>query len=98
MWLGVCPGQSERRARRPEARQRGDSSRERLEQAASWQGLTTAIVVAGTTAARRLHPRSRWHATCLSTRDLSHPDRFRICLLYTSDAADERSSVDLGGR
>ena len=24
------------------------------------------------------------------------PDKF--CLLYTSDAADERSSVDLGGR
>ena len=23
---------------------------------------------------------------------------FRLCLLYTSDAADERSSVDLGGR
>ena len=23
---------------------------------------------------------------------------FRGCLLYTSDAADERSSVDLGGR
>ena len=23
---------------------------------------------------------------------------FSICLLYTSDAADERSSVDLGGR
>ena len=23
---------------------------------------------------------------------------FRDCLLYTSDAADERSSVDLGGR
>ena len=23
---------------------------------------------------------------------------FRPCLLYTSDAADERSSVDLGGR
>src|SRR5678816_4895260 len=23
---------------------------------------------------------------------------YRICLLYTSDAADERSSVDLGGR
>ena len=22
----------------------------------------------------------------------------RVCLLYTSDAADERSSVDLGGR
>src|SRR5678815_5931520 len=24
--------------------------------------------------------------------------RFSFCLLYTSDAADERSSVDLGGR
>ena len=24
--------------------------------------------------------------------------RANICLLYTSDAADERSSVDLGGR
>ena len=23
---------------------------------------------------------------------------YEICLLYTSDAADERSSVDLGGR
>src|SRR5678816_28927 len=26
------------------------------------------------------------------------PDLFYVCLLYTSDAADERSSVDLGGR
>ena len=26
------------------------------------------------------------------------PEAFWICLLYTSDAADERSSVDLGGR
>ena len=25
-------------------------------------------------------------------------DWYRRCLLYTSDAADERSSVDLGGR
>ena len=24
--------------------------------------------------------------------------RKKVCLLYTSDAADERSSVDLGGR
>src|SRR5678815_142024 len=24
--------------------------------------------------------------------------RYYVCLLYTSDAADERSSVDLGGR
>ena len=24
--------------------------------------------------------------------------RAKVCLLYTSDAADERSSVDLGGR
>ena len=26
------------------------------------------------------------------------PAHQRVCLLYTSDAADERSSVDLGGR
>ena len=26
------------------------------------------------------------------------PERAKACLLYTSDAADERSSVDLGGR
>ena len=25
-------------------------------------------------------------------------ENFKHCLLYTSDAADERSSVDLGGR
>ena len=25
-------------------------------------------------------------------------DFIKVCLLYTSDAADERSSVDLGGR
>ena len=26
------------------------------------------------------------------------PEKEKPCLLYTSDAADERSSVDLGGR
>ena len=34
-------------------------------------------------------------------RDVLRPDRAGqavLCLLYTSDAADERSSVDLGGR
>ena len=29
---------------------------------------------------------------------LRHAERYVACLLYTSDAADERSSVDLGGR
>ena len=45
------------------------------------------------------HPGRYWHALddgriqCdLCPRDC------RLCLLYTSDAADERSSVDLGGR
>ena len=27
-----------------------------------------------------------------------NPGEFSICLLYTSDAADEEDSVDLGGR
>mgnify|MGYP003381606683 CR=1 FL=1 len=31
-------------------------------------------------------------------RDLRALRRDKICLLYTSDAADERASVDLGGR
>ena len=30
--------------------------------------------------------------------ELPGADHVRACLLYTSDAADERSSVDLGGR
>ena len=29
---------------------------------------------------------------------VGHFEQFEDCLLYTSDAADERSSVDLGGR
>ena len=28
----------------------------------------------------------------------SFPNTYGICLLYTSDAADEEDSVDLGGR
>ena len=35
-------------------------------------------------------------AVCILIRRLKR--MFRRCLLYTSDAADERSSVDLGGR
>ena len=32
------------------------------------------------------------------TNELFELNKYFICLLYTSDAADERSSVDLGGR
>src|SRR5678816_696284 len=35
-------------------------------------------------------------ATCFRLAELD--DLSGLCLLYTSDAADERSSVDLGGR
>ena len=37
---------------------------------------------------------------CTMRHELIHVRQFRryTCLLYTSDAADERSSVDLGGR
>ena len=37
-------------------------------------------------------------ADAVSSLDKFKEDLFKICLLYTSDAADERSSVDLGGR
>ena len=36
-------------------------------------------------------------ARCISL-DTNYRSTPNICLLYTSDAADERSSVDLGGR
>ena len=50
--------------------------------------------------------RWRWNAfapisisnRCCSTRTMRRAARCTTCLLYTSDAADERSSVDLGGR
>ena len=47
--------------------------------------------------ARRVHP----HPCALAARVhlVARGQRWRyLCLLYTSDAADERSSVDLGGR
>ena len=37
----------------------------------------------------------QWHG---EARRLPGPGQGEGCLLYTSDAADERSSVDLGGR
>src|SRR5678815_6099850 len=37
-------------------------------------------------------------AIFMVTRVLASGARLYVCLLYTSDAADERSSVDLGGR
>ena len=36
--------------------------------------------------------------TAIAQRDQAQGDLAKLCLLYTSDAADERSSVDLGGR
>ena len=41
------------------------------------------------------HQRHEGHAVGLQEQ---HREQHRGCLLYTSDAADERSSVDLGGR
>src|SRR5678815_3699498 len=39
-----------------------------------------------------------FYETDLLYADSTFLDVFSVCLLYTSDAADERSSVDLGGR
>ena len=38
------------------------------------------------------------YARWIVDRFIEPPPEERTCLLYTSDAADERSSVDLGGR
>ena len=40
----------------------------------------------------------RWLADRRRLGESTHPGIAQGCLLYTSDAADERSSVDLGGR
>ena len=41
---------------------------------------------------------SKYDAALESARQTSKTETINGCLLYTSDAADERSSVDLGGR
>ena len=48
------------------------------------------------TESKKLMPMSR---ACATANQVKHSaNRPNSCLLYTSDAADERSSVDLGGR
>ena len=47
---------------------------------------------------RRRAPGPRRRLAAGSHRRLVRGGRLPPCLLYTSDAADERSSVDLGGR
>src|SRR5678810_417997 len=42
-------------------------------------------------------PRRGGNGTCLPRESCTSCDSAATCLLYTSDAADERSSVDLGG-
>ena len=42
------------------------------------------------------HPDSYYNVSDRLVRET--PNAWKPCLLYTSDAADERSSVDLGGR
>ena len=39
-----------------------------------------------------------FHCGKFSQQNIQGKKPFDCCLLYTSDAADERSSVDLGGR
>ena len=46
--------------------------------------------------ARQVEPRAR--PALEDEALLAVPVQDGVCLLYTSDAADERSSVDLGGR
>ena len=47
---------------------------------------------------RQTHGFSFWDSAILAAALAIGCDRVYTCLLYTSDAADERSSVDLGGR
>ena len=50
-------------------------------------------------ARRNAFHRRDWRSRAVpSVKATSRSTKRRDCLLYTSDAADERSSVDLGGR
>src|SRR5678816_3542605 len=79
----------------------------------TFAALMTIVAGARATFRRRLHRAAvHDHRTRLSSAFLDHHPQdhaqvvrhgfknacFDPCLLYTSDAADERSSVDLGGR
>ena len=39
-----------------------------------------------------------WEKAVIHSQEILLSGLYQGCLLYTSDAADERSSVDLGGR
>src|SRR5678815_1561600 len=58
--------------------------------AAGWLVQEINLLINTTPALRATPPRLR--------RGILLSLRLYVCLLYTSDAADERSSVDLGGR
>ena len=53
---------------------------------------------ADTTVPATARPRTAAGAVRRGPCAAGHVHLFAACLLYTSDAADERSSVDLGGR
>ena len=72
----------------------GDVYKRQAQLQAGHQARMAAIAAAGQTS-------RSVGATYSEILDISHAgymNRSNTCLLYTSDAADERSSVDLGGR
>src|SRR5674536_55945 len=67
-----------------------------VEGAASWSSSSTSVLAHSRTCCARW-PQSPGRAGSGRRRDYP-PSSGRSCLLYTSDAADEEDSVDLGGR
>src|SRR5665648_1274102 len=68
----------------------------------TWLELTTLLIPGYNDARDEVQRMCRWILAELGPDvplhlSAFHPD-FKICLLYTSDAADEEDSVDLGGR
>src|SRR5678815_6190478 len=75
-----------------------DSPRTRHPEHASAQGMAGRRDVAGAVDLARCERRGPQARRAADRRPAPRPGRGPHCLLYTSDAADERSSVDLGGR
>src|SRR5665811_288774 len=64
--------------------------------------VTTVIIakqrISGCTLTLRMHPEMRWGAVPIAYQILLVTAVGVICLLYTSDAADDLTRVDIGGR
>src|SRR5678810_1464189 len=77
---------------------RGPTTPEAMERAIADYKKTGDFETLGYLTKKELYKRTGDKKFLQRTPSFNDPAVLKSCLLYTSDAADERSSVDLGGR